>query len=288
MNVLSVTGRLTSDPARRDTTNGVVCEFRLAVDGQRRLWLPVVTWGKLAGTCKRHLHTGRRVAVSGQLCVDEFLAAQGELRRRWFLRAEHVTFLDAPRRPGWLHIRRPTAVTTRPRRCPVQTVEWVFRHAGNCLIEVPPLELPTAARPVDAGAWVATLWPDATSHNGWSALAWSKADRGWEIPRHLAVGDVLEFGLAAVNAADGTTVAGCELRWYGWLAYSTDSPWSSRVPTRTPRRPLTAAAATVASAAARAAPRLPASIPAGCPTSSATTSSRNDDRRRDRVLSTVT
>ena len=96
MNVLSVTGRLTSDPARRDTTNGVVCEFRVAVDGQRRLWLPVVTWGKLAGTCKRHLHTGRRVAISGQLCVDEFVAAQGDLRRRWFLRAEHVTFLDAP------------------------------------------------------------------------------------------------------------------------------------------------------------------------------------------------
>jgi single-stranded DNA-binding protein len=96
MNVLSVTGRLTSDPARRDTTNGVVCEFRVAVDGQRRLWLPVVAWGKLAGTCKRHLHTGRRVAISGQLCVDEFHAAQGDLRRRWFLRAEHVTFLDAP------------------------------------------------------------------------------------------------------------------------------------------------------------------------------------------------
>ena len=96
MNVLSVTGRLTSDPARRDTTTGVVCEFRVAVDGQRRLWLPVVTWGKLAGTCKRHLHTGRRVAISGQLCVDEFLAAEGELRRRWFLRAEHVTFLDSP------------------------------------------------------------------------------------------------------------------------------------------------------------------------------------------------
>ena len=49
-----------------------------------------------------------------------------------------------------------------------------------------------------------------------------KADRGWELPRHLAVGDVLEFGLAAVNAADGTTVEGFELRWYGWLAYSTD------------------------------------------------------------------
>ena len=104
----------------------------------------------------------------------------------------------------------------------MENLEWVFRHAGNCLIEVPPLELPTPPDRSSLVAWVATLWPDATSNNGWSALAWSKADRGWELPRHLAVGDVLEFGLAAVNATDGTTVEGFELRWYGWVAYSTD------------------------------------------------------------------
>lgn len=92
MNVLAVTGRLSSDPARRDTTKGVVCEFRLAVDGQRRLWLPVVCWGHLAGTCARHLRKGRRVAVDGQLQVDEFIGAGGDLRRRWYLRADHVSF----------------------------------------------------------------------------------------------------------------------------------------------------------------------------------------------------
>ena len=109
MNVLTVTGRLTSDPARRDTTKGVVCEFRLAVDGQRRLWLPVVTcWGNLAGACKRHLHPGRRVAVSGQLRVDEYLARQGETRRRWYLRAEHVT--------SSTHRRRPPTAPSRGRR----------------------------------------------------------------------------------------------------------------------------------------------------------------------------
>ena len=64
MNVLTVTGRLTTDPARRDTDKGVVCDFRIAVDGQRRLWLPVTCWGNLAGTCKRYLRAGRRVAVS--------------------------------------------------------------------------------------------------------------------------------------------------------------------------------------------------------------------------------
>ena len=67
MNVLTLTGRLGSDPVRRDTTNGVVCEFRLAVDGRPRIWITVETWGHLAGTCAQHLHDGRRVAISGTL-----------------------------------------------------------------------------------------------------------------------------------------------------------------------------------------------------------------------------
>ena len=99
MHVLPVTGRLSSDPARRDTAKGVVCEFRLAVDGQRRLWRPGGCWGHLAGVCKKHLHKGRRVAVDGQLQVDEFIGAGGDLRRRWYLRADHVTFEDLPNRP---------------------------------------------------------------------------------------------------------------------------------------------------------------------------------------------
>ena len=96
MNVLTVTGRLTSDPARRDTTRGVVCDFRMSVDGQDRLWLPVTCWGHLAGKCAQYLHAGRRIAVSGQLHVEEYISRAGERQRRWYLRAEHITFLDAP------------------------------------------------------------------------------------------------------------------------------------------------------------------------------------------------
>jgi len=95
MNVLTVTGRLTGDPVRRDTGKGMIVEFRVAVDGQRRLWLPVAVSGHLAGTCMRSLTVGRHVAVSGQLCVDEY-AAGGELRRRWYLRGDRVTFLEPP------------------------------------------------------------------------------------------------------------------------------------------------------------------------------------------------
>jgi single-stranded DNA-binding protein len=96
MNVLTVTGRLTTDPVRRDTSNGVVCELALAVDGRPRLWLAVETWGQLAGRCAQHLHSGRRVAVSGTLVCHEYANRAGERVTRWFVRANQVTYLDRP------------------------------------------------------------------------------------------------------------------------------------------------------------------------------------------------
>ena len=94
MNVLTVTGRLTADPARRDTARGVVCEFRLAVDGQRAH----VAAGRVLGSARRHLlpasRAGRRVAVSGPLRVDDYVSRAGDRQRRWYLKAEHATFLD--------------------------------------------------------------------------------------------------------------------------------------------------------------------------------------------------
>jgi single-stranded DNA-binding protein len=99
MNVLTVTGRLTADPIRRDTTNGVVCEFRLAVDHRPRLWLAVHTWGHLAGRCAQHLHSGRRVAVSGPLQCDAYDDRGGVRHTRWYVKATTVTYLDHPYQP---------------------------------------------------------------------------------------------------------------------------------------------------------------------------------------------
>lgn len=96
MNVLTVTGRLTADPVRRDAPRGVVCELALAVDGRPRLWLPVETWGQLAGRCAQHLRAGRRVAASGSLVCHEYVSRSGERVTRWYLRASQVTFLDRP------------------------------------------------------------------------------------------------------------------------------------------------------------------------------------------------
>ena len=63
MNSYNCTGRLTTDPARRDTTKGVVAEFRLAVDGRpNRVWIDVEAWGHAAGTVATYLTARRHVA----------------------------------------------------------------------------------------------------------------------------------------------------------------------------------------------------------------------------------
>ncbi|MDO8392459.1 MAG: single-stranded DNA-binding protein [Actinomycetota bacterium] len=100
MNVLTVTGQLATDPIRRDTSKGVVCEFRLAVDSRPRLWIVVQTWGQLAGRCAQHLTCGRHVAVSGPLLCEEYVTRAGNKATRWFTRATTVTFLDQPTRDG--------------------------------------------------------------------------------------------------------------------------------------------------------------------------------------------
>ena len=96
MNVLTVTGRLADDPIRRETSKGVVCEFRLAVDDRPRLYLTVQTWGHLAGRCAQHLTTGRHVGVTGSLRHDQWITKDDERADRWYARATDVAFLDQP------------------------------------------------------------------------------------------------------------------------------------------------------------------------------------------------
>jgi single-strand DNA-binding protein len=100
VNVLTVTGRLVADPVRRDTSKGVVCEFRLAVDSRPRLWITVETWGHSAGRCAQYLQAGRRVAVCGALVCDEYVTRNGDKASRWFVRASQITFLDKPDHSG--------------------------------------------------------------------------------------------------------------------------------------------------------------------------------------------
>ena len=92
------------------------------------------------------------------------------------------------------------------------------------MFETPPLELPPPPSGAELSAWVATLWRDPTARSGWAACRWAQAERGWTIPAHLAVGDVLEFGLVALYCEGGAVkvLPGWERRWYGWLRYVND------------------------------------------------------------------
>lgn len=91
--------------------------------------------------------------------------------------------------------------------------EFVFRHAGGCLIEIPDLDTSAGTR----RCWVATLWHDPTER-AITRLLWRPGERGWQLPVTLAVGDVIEFGAASTDAG-GETLS---THWYGWLDHATD------------------------------------------------------------------
>lgn len=96
MNVITLAGCVASDPVRRETTKGVVTEFRLAVDCRPRVWIGVQTWGALAGRAAQHLANGRTVAVTGQLIHEEYVNRAGDVASRWYVRATSITYLDKP------------------------------------------------------------------------------------------------------------------------------------------------------------------------------------------------
>ena len=77
------------------TANGVVAEFRLAVDGRpRRLWITVEAWGHEAGKVARYLVAGRHVAVTGRLVQDEYTTRTGHGHTTYKVVAHRVDFLD--------------------------------------------------------------------------------------------------------------------------------------------------------------------------------------------------
>jgi hypothetical protein len=108
--------------------------------------------------------------------------------------------------------------------------EYVFRHAGGCLIDSPDLPVTTTPQ----WPWTATVWPDATRPDGWASLIWQPGERGWRLPTTLALGDVIEFGTTAHDQY-GRPIPVHTHRWYGWLHYATDYAVVITGPYRHPR-----------------------------------------------------
>ena len=100
----------------------------------------------------------------------------------------------------------------------MNALQHVFRSAGGCLVDHPDLPRPGVGVP---WRWIATVWPEPASPDGWAALEWQAGERGWQLPTTLMVGDVIEFGTCGVDH-DGEPIRGTARRWYGWLERLTE------------------------------------------------------------------
>ncbi len=77
MNVVSIVGRLGSDPEVRDANGKTVCNFSLATNegyGETKttLWHRIVAWEKTAKLCGEYLKKGSMAAVTGRLAQRSY------------------------------------------------------------------------------------------------------------------------------------------------------------------------------------------------------------------------
>ena len=93
VNVVVITGNLTSDPELRSTGGGTsVCELRVAVNSRRKdqsgNWVDkpnffnVVVFGGQGENCANYLSKGRPVAIEGRLDWREWEAKDGSGKRQ--------------------------------------------------------------------------------------------------------------------------------------------------------------------------------------------------------------
>lgn len=106
INKVLLIGRLGADPEVKAVGQGTtVATFNLATsenwvgkDGQkqeRTEWHRVVTWGKLAEICGKHLTKGRQVYVEGRLQTRSWEDQQGQKRYTTEVVASTVQFLGS-------------------------------------------------------------------------------------------------------------------------------------------------------------------------------------------------
>jgi single-strand DNA-binding protein len=100
MNTVNLTGRLTTDPELRSTTNGSVASLRLAVQRPRKEaedqgadYVDITIFGRQADTCHQYLAKGRKVAIEGRLHHSEWDSDNGR-RQKLEVIARNVEFLD--------------------------------------------------------------------------------------------------------------------------------------------------------------------------------------------------
>lgn len=103
MNKIFIIGNLTREPELRSTSAGIpVCTFTVAVNRRRTAeagqpeadFFRVTTWRQLAENCNRYLAKGRKVAVVGDISLNQYKDANGLPRYSMEVTADEVEFLS--------------------------------------------------------------------------------------------------------------------------------------------------------------------------------------------------
>ncbi len=107
VNFVELIGWLGNDPEERFTPSGIaIANFSLGAkrrgarheDGSwlyETDWIDVEAFDKLAETANANLQKGSRVRVTGSLRTDTWQDRDGHPRKRMFVRADDILFLDA-------------------------------------------------------------------------------------------------------------------------------------------------------------------------------------------------
>ena len=81
LNTVSLIGRLTADPTRRDSSAGQIASFRIAVNRPTKDktadFFSVTAFGKTAEYVNNYVNKGRLVVVSGRLEVNSYKNKEG-------------------------------------------------------------------------------------------------------------------------------------------------------------------------------------------------------------------
>lgn len=97
MNQVSIIGRLVRDPEKFAAKEGIVAAFTLAFNERNRaVFVPVLTFGKLAEAINKYLKKGSQVAVSGKLTNRTVKFGERGTRNMLEVIAERVDFLSKP------------------------------------------------------------------------------------------------------------------------------------------------------------------------------------------------
>ena len=102
MKKIVLIGNLCRDPELRTTQSGVsVCTFSVAVNRRRSAeagqpeadFFRITTWRQTAEHCAKYLAKGRKVAVSGDISLNQYKDANGLPRYSLEVQADEVEFL---------------------------------------------------------------------------------------------------------------------------------------------------------------------------------------------------